>query len=134
MNLAILIAYYAHQAPRPARQTIDTLMQETLRRFKSEFFKALAHPMRIQILEILREGERNVTELQEALAAEGSGVSQQLAVLRSKNIVDTRKVGTSVYYTVRDPALFRLLDVAREIFNNHLIDTVSILEQMEEEA
>ena len=109
-------------------------MQETLRRFKSEFFKALAHPMRIQILEILREGERNVTELQEALAAEGSGVSQQLAVLRSKNIVDTRKVGTSVYYTVRDPALFRLLDVAREIFNNHLIDTVSILEQMEDEA
>lgn len=109
-------------------------MQETLRRFKSEFFKALAHPMRIQILEILREGERNVTELQEALTAEGSSVSQQLAVLRSKNIVDTRKVGTSVYYTVRDPALFRLLDVAREIFNNHLIDTVSILEQMEEEA
>lgn len=109
-------------------------MQETLRRFKSEFFKALAHPMRIQILEILREGERNVTELQEALAAEGSSVSQQLAVLRSKNIVDTRKVGTSVYYTVRDPALFRLLDVAREIFNNHLIDTRSILEQMEEEA
>ena len=109
-------------------------MQETLRRFKSEFFKALAHPMRIQILEILREGERNVTELQEALVAEGSSVSQQLAVLRSKNIVDTRKVGTSVYYTVRDPALFRLLDVAREIFNNHLIDTVSILEQMEEEA
>ena len=109
-------------------------MQETLRRFKSEFFKALAHPMRIQILEILREGERNVTELQEALVAEGSSVSQQLAVLRSKNIVDTRKVGTSVYYTVRDPALFRLLDVAREIFNNHLIDTRSILEQMEEEA
>ena len=109
-------------------------MQETLRRFKSEFFKALAHPMRIQILEILREGERNVTELQEVLAAEGSSVSQQLAVLRSKNIVDTRKVGTSVYYTVRDPALFRLLDVAREIFNNHLIDTRSILEQMEEEA
>ena len=75
-----------------------------------------------------------MTELQEALAAEGSSVSQQLAVLRSKNIVDTRKVGTSVYYTVRDPALFRLLDVAREIFNNHLIDTRSILEQMEEEA
>ena len=109
-------------------------MQETLRRFKAEFFKALAHPMRIQILEILREGERNVTELQEALAAEGSSVSQQLAVLRSKNIVDTRKVGTSVYYTVRDPALFRLLDVAREVFNNHLIDTRSILEQLEEEA
>jgi DNA-binding transcriptional ArsR family regulator len=109
-------------------------MPETLRRFKAEFFKALAHPMRIQILETLREGERNVTELQELLATEGSSVSQQLAVLRNKNIVDTRKVGTSVYYTVRDPALFDLLDVARTIFNNHLIDTRSILEQLEEEA
>ena len=48
--------------------------------------------------------------------------------------MDTRKVGTSVYYTVRDPALFDLLDVARTIFNNHLIDTRSILEQLEAEA
>ena len=65
---------------------------------------------------------------------EGSSVSQQLAVLRNKNIVDTRKVGTSVYYSVRDPAVFELLDVARTIFNNHLIDTRSMLEQLEEEA
>ena len=43
-------------------------MPETLRRFKAEFFKALAHPMRIQILETLRESERNVTEVQESLA------------------------------------------------------------------
>ena len=109
-------------------------MQETLRNFKTEFFKALAHPMRIQILEILREGERNVTELQDVLAVEGSSVSQQLSVLRSKNIVDTRKAGTNVYYSVRDPALFDLLDTARTVFNNHLIDTRSILEQLEEEA
>lgn len=108
--------------------------QETLRRFKSEFFKALAHPTRIQILEALRAGERNVTELQEILLVEGSTVSQQLAVLRSKNIVETRKVGTSVFYRVRDPAVFELLDVARIIFNNHLIDTRAVLEQLEEET
>jgi DNA-binding transcriptional ArsR family regulator len=109
-------------------------MQDTLRRFKAEFFKALAHPTRIQILETLRDGERNVTELQEILAVEASSVSQQLAVLRNKNIVETRKAGTSVYYSVRDPALFDLLDAARKIFNNHLIDTRSMLEQLEEEA
>lgn len=109
-------------------------MQDTLRRFKAEFFKALAHPTRIQILETLRDGERNVTELQEILAVEASSVSQQLAVLRNKNIVDTRKVGTSVFYSVRDPALFDLLDAARTVFNNHLIDTRSMLDQLEEEA
>ena len=109
-------------------------MQDALRNFKAEFFKALAHPTRIQILETLRDGERNVTELQEILSVEASSVSQQLAVLRNKNIVDTRKAGTSVYYSVRDPALFELLDVARKVFNNHLIDTRSMLEQLEEEA
>jgi hypothetical protein len=55
-------------------------------------------------------------------------VSQQLAVLRAKNIVDTRRAGTSVYYSVRDPQVFQLLDVARDIFNNHLIDLQAMLE------
>jgi ArsR family transcriptional regulator len=108
-------------------------MQDTLRRFKAEFFKALAHPARIEILELLRLGEFSVTELQEKLEIESSSVSQQLAVLRNKNIVESRKAGTSVYYRVRDPAVFELLDVARRIFNSHLIDTRSMLEQLEEE-
>jgi ArsR family transcriptional regulator len=109
-------------------------MQDTLRRFKAEFFKALAHPARIQILESLRTGELSVTELQERLVLEPSSVSQQLAVLRNKNIVESRKAGTSVYYSVRDPAVFELLDVTRKIFNNHLIDTLAILEQLEVES
>lgn len=109
-------------------------MQDTLRRFKAEFFKALAHPLRIQILESLRAGEMSVTELQEELAVDASSVSQQLAVLRNKNIVEPRKVGTSVFYSLRDPAIVDLLDVARIIFNNHLVDTRSLLELLEEEA
>lgn len=109
-------------------------MQDTLRRFKAEFFKALSHPARIKILELLRVGELSVTELQEKLEIESSSISQQLAVLRNKNIVETRKVGTSVYYRVRDPTVFELLDVVHKIFNNHLIDTRSILEQLEEES
>jgi len=97
-------------------------VNQPLQRFKAEFFKALAHPARITILELLRSGEMTVSELQERLAIDPSSVSQQLAILRARNIVDGRRTGTSVYYTVRDPALFRLLDVAREIFNNHLVD------------
>ncbi len=108
-------------------------MQDTLRRFKAEFFKALAHPARIKILELLRAGELSVTELQDKLEIESSSVSQQLAVLRNKNIVETRKAGTTVYYRVRDPEVLELLDVARRVFNNHLIDTRSMLEQLGEE-
>jgi ArsR family transcriptional regulator len=108
-------------------------MQDPLRRFKAEFFKAIAHPARLKILELLRSGEMSVNELQAHLEIEPSTVSQQLAVLRGRNIVEARKVGTSVYYRVRDPQVFELLEVARRIFNTHLADTQSMLEQLEEE-
>ncbi|MCL5997247.1 MAG: metalloregulator ArsR/SmtB family transcription factor [Chloroflexi bacterium] len=109
-------------------------MPDSLRRFKAEFFKALAHPIRIAILELLRAGEMSVNELQTKLEIESSSVSQQLAVLRSRNIVETRKEGTTVHYRVRDPQVFELLDVARRIFNADLINTQSMLEQLEEEG
>jgi DNA-binding transcriptional ArsR family regulator len=108
-------------------------LRDPLRQFKAEFFKALAHPARIKILESLRAGEKSVNELQTLLEIDPSSVSQQLAVLRAKNIVEARKAGTSVYYRVRDPLLFDLLDIARRIFNNHLIDTRTMLEQLGEE-
>jgi DNA-binding transcriptional ArsR family regulator len=95
--------------------------------FKSEFFKALAHPMRIRILELLSEGNKNVNELQAILGTEGSTVSQQLAVLRSKNVVNGIKDGTSVIYSLRDPLIKNLLEDAKAIFDNHLVDTISLL-------
>jgi DNA-binding transcriptional ArsR family regulator len=104
---------------------------QQLRSFKAEFFKALAHPIRIHILDALREGELNVNELKDILNIEAANVSQQLAVLRSKNLVNTRKEGNNVYYSIRDAAIFELLDVSRKIFNNHLIDLQSTLEEIQ---
>lgn len=105
-------------------------MHQPLHRFKAEFFKALGHPARLVILDQLRAGERSVQELQIAMDMDQSSVSQQLAVLRNKSIVESRKEGTTVYYRVRDAMIFQLLDVARAIFNNHLIDTQSLLAQL----
>jgi DNA-binding transcriptional ArsR family regulator len=102
--------------------------------FKAEFFKALAHPLRIRILEVLLTGPRSVHELQDALGLDQPTVSQQLAVMRAKNIVEARKEGTAVRYTLRDPALRELLDVARRIFNNHLIGTQTMLRELRREA
>lgn len=109
-------------------------MRDPVREFKAEFFRALGHPARLKLLEFLRSGEKSVSELQTHLELEPSAVSQQLAVLRNKNIVQARKAGTSVLYSVRDPQVFELLDVARRIFNNQLIDTRAMLEQLSEEA
>ena len=104
-----------------------------LQAFKAEFFKALAHPVRIRILELLRRGERPVSELQAVLEIDQSSVSQQLAVLRAKNVVEARKEGTTVHYALRDAAVGDLLDVARRIFNNQLIGTQVMLRELRRE-
>jgi len=104
-----------------------------LQAFKAEFFKALSHPLRIRILEILVAGDRSVQDLQEALDLDQPTVSQQLAVLRAKNIVTTTKVGSSVRYAVRDPLVRDLLDVARRIFNNQLTGSQSMLRELRRE-
>ena len=101
--------------------------------FRAEFFKALAHPVRIRILRLLRPGEKSVTELQETLGLESSAVSQQLAILRTKNLVVARKEGTKALYAVRDPQIFQLLDSAKEIFDRHLINSRAMLTELEQE-
>jgi len=105
-----------------------------LGRFKAEFFKALAHPMRIAIIDALRNGETGVNELCELLNVEQSALSQQLAVLKSRNIVVGRKEGLKVYYSVKDTTIFKLLDVAKQIFNNHLVDVKSMLAEIRSSA
>jgi DNA-binding transcriptional ArsR family regulator len=104
-------------------------MNLELQQFKADFFKALAHPLRIRILELLSEGDKNVNELQTLIGSEGSAVSQQLSILRSKNIVTGTKDGNRVTYTLRDSMIVDLLTIARQIFNNHLIDTASMLDK-----
>jgi len=104
-----------------------------LQKFKAEFFKALAHPLRIRILELLAQGDKNVNELQALVGSEGSAVSQQLSILRNKNIVHGTKDGNKVTYSLRDPMILELLEVAKQIFNNHLVDTISMLDRFKEE-
>ena len=109
-------------------------MWPRLQYFKADFFRALAHPIRIRILETLGAGEHSVHELQEHLRLEQPVVSQQLSVLRAKNIVTARKVGTTVQYALADPLITKLLVVAREIFNNHLVDTQTMLKELRREG
>jgi DNA-binding transcriptional ArsR family regulator len=111
-------------------QEVTDMTTNKLVEFKSEFFKALASPLRIRILDELRSGELTVSELRQRLGVEATNVSQQLAILRSKNIVVGRKQGSNIYYTCTDPAIFKLLDVAKEIFNNHLVGVKNMLEAL----
>lgn len=98
---------------------------------KAEFFKTLGHPARIRILEVLRDGERPVNELIPEVGIEPSHLSQQLAVLRRANLVRSRKVGSSVLYSVAEPRVFQLLEIAKAILTSALTETRELLEELE---
>jgi ArsR family transcriptional regulator len=105
-----------------------------LKHFKAEFFKALAHPLRISLLDALRDGEKTVAEISQQFEIEPAYASQQLAVLRNRNIIVARKSGANVYYSISDPTIFKLLDLAKEVFNNHLIGVRSMLKEIQAEG
>lgn len=109
-------------------------MPQRLAEFKAEFFKALAHPLRIRILDCLRDGAKAVNEISARLQVGATNISQQLAILRARNLVNTNKTGSNVFYEVRDSRIFTLLDVGREIFSQQLTEVRQTLRQLRNEA
>jgi DNA-binding transcriptional ArsR family regulator len=103
---------------------------QPIHRVKADFFRVLGHPVRVRILELLRDGERSVGDLQGALEIDSSGTSQHLAALRKQGLLESRREGTSVFYRVKDPRTFQLLEVARQILSGHLEETQTILGEL----
>lgn len=85
-------------------------------RAASDFLKALAHEHRLILLCLLAERERSVTELEELLSLRQTTVSQQLARLRFDGIVNTRRVGKVVYYSLADTKTLKFVKVIYEMF------------------
>jgi len=108
-------------------------MQDALRRFKADFFQALAHPTRIAIVDLLRDGELSAGALIERLGVEQANASQHLTVLRAKHIVVKRKVGNQVFYSVRDRLILEVLDVMKRYFYAHLAESQAMFDDMKDE-
>ena len=100
-----------------------------LQKFKASYLKALAHPVRIRVLEVLRQGELSVAELQSEAGADVANISQHLAVLRTGGVVVARKTGMNVLYRVRDREVFVILDALRQIFSNRLDSMQTMLDE-----
>ncbi len=91
---------------------------EPLYKLKGEFFKTLGHPARIRILELLAVQDRSVGELLPEIGIESSNLSQQLGVLRRAGVVDARKDGNTVIYSIASPDIAELLAVARKVLTS----------------
>jgi ArsR family transcriptional regulator len=101
---------------------------------KAQLFRVLGHPLRIRILELLRDGERTVGDLQAELELDSSGTSQHLAALRRHGVLESRPVGTSVYYRIRDPRISQLLAIAKEILASALSDSNALLSDLADDT
>ena len=88
----------------------------------ANIFKALAHPTRVQIIKLLKNGEMCVCDILPKLGSEQSNTSQHLTVLKNQGLVESRKDGSKVIYSIRNQEVLGMLNLAESI----------ILKQMEE--
>ena len=93
---------------------LDRLMRNA--RKASDFLKALSHENRLLLLCLLAEGERSVTELENILSLRQPTVSQQLARLRLDDLVTTRRDGKTIYYSLANDDVRRVISVIYDMY------------------
>lgn len=101
-------------AEQEMSEELASLMRKA--RKASDFLKALAHENRLVILCLLSERERSVTELEGLLALSQATVSQQLARLRHEGLVETRRDGRAIYYSLADDMTRRFIEAVYDKF------------------
>ena len=105
-------------------------MEDTVCDLRAELLKALASPLRLKILEALRDGEKNVCELMDALDICQSTLSCNLSVLRTSGVLSDRKEGTSVYYRVSDENVYALIKTLDQVLRGQCEGVVKALDSL----
>lgn len=108
-------------------------MEKDILGIEAEVFNALAHPMRLMILEKLRDGACCVCKIIPYVGGEQSNVSHHLAILRNANIVRSEKHGLEVWYEVVDTRIFKLIDIVDDCIVENLSKSKEILRILTEE-
>lgn len=92
----------------------------------AEICQTLANPKRLEILDVLRNGESSVADLVRKLKVPKANVSQHLAVLRSRGVVSARRQGLNVYYRVANPKIIAACGLMREVLTEQLRERVRL--------
>ncbi len=105
-------------------------MKSELYQMQAEVCKAIAHPTRIEILQLLRDGERCVCEIFPAMKIEQPNVSRHLSVLKKAGILSSRKDGLKVIYMVNDQRIYEVLDLVTDMLKGQLDSRQSALKSV----
>ena len=108
-------------------------MDDMVFKIKADFLKALSHPIRLQVIEYLKDGEASVGKLVNVLGVEQSNLSRHLAILREMGILHARQEKTTVYYSIHDHDVFKVLRSIAEILRKKLSKSEKLLQKLGKE-
>ncbi len=97
----------------------------------AEVCKTLASPIRLEILALLRDGEKAVNELAALTGIRQATISQHLAVLRQRRVVSTRKEGANIFYRIANPKIIKACDLIREVLFEQISEMEELVEKIE---
>ncbi|MEM2909518.1 MAG: metalloregulator ArsR/SmtB family transcription factor [Nitrososphaerota archaeon] len=97
------------------KQNTEVKASKTFYEVHAKFCKAMAHPTRLHVLDLLKLGEKTVNELIEEVGVAQANLSQHLAILRDVGIVETRREGPNVYYRIANPKVVEACDLVKKI-------------------
>jgi ArsR family transcriptional regulator len=113
---------------------MQALLDQPVYVAKAELFRALGHPTRIRILELLVAGEQQVSTLLAEIGVEPSSLSQHLAVVKRTGLVESSRRGNAVTYRLADPSVGAFLAAARTVLASTLGRARQTLADLEEQA
>ena len=90
-------------------------MEDQIYAYHAEMCKVFSHPKRLELINLLRDGEVSAGELGERLGLSPANLSQHLTMMRERHILVSRKEGNVVYYRIANPRLLEAFDLLREI-------------------
>ncbi|MDI3534684.1 MAG: hypothetical protein PWQ82_1049 [Thermosediminibacterales bacterium] len=99
-------------------------------KYRAEILKALAHPLRLAIVDYLGDGEKCVCDIIDYLGEKQSNVSRHLSLLRQTGIVDTRKEGLNVYYSLKFPCTNNFFSCVDNILQRQHEEKKAVLKQL----
>jgi ArsR family transcriptional regulator len=96
--------------------------EKSLYEMQAEMCKIFSSPKRVEILNVLRDGEKSVTDLVGILGSPKANISQHLSVMRLKGILKSRRDGVNIYYSIASPKVIQACDLMKEVLKELMLE------------
>lgn len=108
----------------------NTSQDKKIYEMHADICKVFTSPKRLEIISLLRDGEKTVNELAEQAGVLQANISQHLTVLRQNNVVTTRRDGANVYYKIANPKILQACDLMREVLLEKLSENEKLVKRI----